>query len=86
VCVGVNQPWLDDELTPGFDHYFTGTKKIGTINVLKSYTWFGSDTLWEYEIKQYYQQQEGKSFFRLTKKSSWEFWIIDPLAEVETTL
>jgi hypothetical protein len=54
------------------------------VNAKKNYTWFDSDWLWEYPITRYYQRHDGKSFFRLHHGSTWVFWIIDPLAEVET--
>jgi hypothetical protein len=81
----VDQPWLH-EFTPGFTHNFLGGRKIGEILVTKYYTWFESQMLWEYQINQYYQYHDGKSFFRLHQGQGWIFWVIDPRAEIETTL
>jgi hypothetical protein len=81
----VDQPWLH-EFTPGFTHDFAGEGKIGEILVSKDYTWFESQLQWEYPINRYYRHHDGKSFFRLRRGPAWVFWIIDPLAEVETPL
>jgi hypothetical protein len=85
VLTDVNQPWLH-EFIPGCSHVFEGGGQVGKITVRKVYTWFESQFMWEYPINRYYQHHEGKSFFRLRQGSTWIFWVIDPLAEEETTL
>jgi hypothetical protein len=85
VCTSVHQPWLH-EFIPGFDHAFIASEETGVVNVEKNYDWYDSETLWKHRVDRYYEHWGGKSFFRLRRGSAWIFWVIDPLAEEETTL
>jgi hypothetical protein len=85
IFTGANQPWLH-EYIPALSHEFISTRKVGELDVQKTYTWWEGTVMWRYHISHYYQRHEGKSFFRLHQGSTWVFWIIDPLAEEETTL